>query len=99
MVMSQAAAPVEQLTWVEICARYPDQWVVLADIARVNRTDFAFTRAEVIATFAERKAATPTMKELHAANRCSVGCFFTGTLIKGTILHSKAEGRQFESGT
>lgn len=85
MVTSQAAAPVEHLTWVEICARYPDQWVALADIAWVNRTDFAFTAAEVIATFAERKAATPTMKELHAANRHSVGCFWTGKLIKGDI--------------
>ncbi len=85
MVTSQAAAPVEHLTWGEIRARYPDQWVVLADIARVNRTDLAFTGAEVVATFAERKAATPTMKELHEANRRSVGCFFTGKLIKGDV--------------
>ncbi len=85
MVTSQAAAPVEHLTWTEIRARYPDQWVALADIAWVNRTDFAFTAAEVIATFAERKAATPAMKELHAANRHSVGCFWTGKLIKGDI--------------
>jgi|GEM_PF-4525187 len=85
MVTSQAAAPVEHLTWTEICARYPDQWVALADITRVNRTDFAFTVAEVIAMFVERKAATPTMKELQAANRRSVGCFWTGKLIKGDI--------------
>lgn len=85
MVTHRAAEPVERLTWDEIRSRYPDQWVVLADIARVNRTDFAFTGAEVVATFAERKAATPTMKELHAANRCSVGCFFTGKLIKGDV--------------
>jgi hypothetical protein len=85
MVTSQAAAPVEHLTWNEICARYPDQWVVLADIERINRTDFAFAGAKVIATFAERKAATPTMKELHAASRRSIGCFFTGNLIKGDV--------------
>ena len=85
MVTSQIAAPVEHLTWNEICARYPDQWVALADIAWVNRTDFAFTRALVIATFAERKAATPTMRALHAANRGSVGCFWTGQLIRGDI--------------
>jgi hypothetical protein len=82
MVTNQAVAPVELLTWDEIRTRYPDQWVALADIAWVNRTDFAFAGAEVIATFAERKAATPTMKELHAANRRSVGCFWTGKLIK-----------------
>ncbi len=50
-----------------------------------QQTDFAFTVAEVIATFAERKAAMPTMKALHAANRRSVGCFWTGKLIKGDI--------------
>lgn len=85
MVTSQVAAPVEHLTWVEICARYPDQWVALADIASVNRTDFAFTTAVVVATFVERKAATPTMKALHVANRRSVGCFWTGKLIKDDI--------------
>lgn len=85
MVTHRAAGPFERLTWAEICQRYPDQWVVLADIARINRTDIAFTGAEVIATFAERKAAAPTMKELHAANRRSVGCFFTKKLIKGDV--------------
>jgi hypothetical protein len=85
MVTSQAAAPVERFTWDEIRERYPDQWVVLADIVRVSRTDFPFTGAEVIASFEQRKAATPTLKELHAANRRSVGCFFTGRLIKGEV--------------
>lgn len=83
MVTSRAA--VERLTWAAICERYPNQWVVLANIARDNRTDFAFIGAEVIATFAERKAATPMLKELHAANRGSVGCFFTGRLVKGAV--------------
>jgi hypothetical protein len=93
MVTNRATATVEHLTWAEICERYPDQWVVLADIARTNRNDFAFTGAEVIAAFTDRKAATPTMKDLHAANRRSVGCFFTGKLIKGDAApwwHSRA---------
>jgi hypothetical protein len=85
MVTHRAAEPVERLTWDEIRARYPDQWVVFANITRVNRADFAFTGAEVIAAFADRKAASPTMKELHATNRGSVGCFFTGKLIKGDV--------------
>ncbi len=46
MVTSQAAAPAEHFNWNQICARYPDQWVALADIEWVNRTDFAFTGAE-----------------------------------------------------
>jgi len=81
MVTSQAAAPVEHLTWNEICARYPNRWVALADVAWVNDTDFEFAGAEVIATFADRKAATPTMKALHAADRNSVGCFWTGEIV------------------
>jgi hypothetical protein len=52
---------------------------------RASRTDFAFTGAEVIATFADRKAATPKMTELHTTERGSIGCFFTGKLIKGDI--------------
>lgn len=85
MVTERAAEPEERLTWDVICQRYPDQWVVLADIARSNRTDFAFTDAKVIATFADRKAASPTMKELHATNRGAVACYFTGKLVKGDV--------------
>ncbi len=85
MVTHRPAEPVERLTWDEIRARYPDQWVVLVDIVRVNRNDFAFTAAELIASFADRKAASPTIKALYAANRDSVGCFFTGKLIKGDV--------------
>ncbi len=85
MVTSHASSPSEPLTWNEICARHPDQWVALADIAWTDGEGCALAAAEVVATFAERKAATPTMKELHAANRRSVGCFWTGKLIKGDI--------------
>jgi hypothetical protein len=83
VVTSQVAAPVEHLTWSEICARHPNRWVALADIAWVNDTDFEFAGAEVIATFADRKAATPTMKALHAAERECVGCFWTGEIGSG----------------
>ena len=99
MVTHRAAdEPIERVTWEDICERHPDQWVVLADIARTNRNDFAFTAAEVIATFAERKAATPTMKALHAANRRSVGCFFTGKLMTGTTasMHDGFEPRELD---
>ncbi|HEY4182676.1 MAG TPA: hypothetical protein VGM90_37855 [Kofleriaceae bacterium] len=85
MVTHHAAEFVRRLTWDEICERYPDQWVVLADIAHFSRTDFAFTDAEIVAAFSERKAASPTMKELYATRRQSVGCFFTGKLIKGDV--------------
>jgi len=83
MATNQAAdrrGDAERLTWDEICARHPDRWVVLADIDWVNDTDFEFTGAEIIATFEIRKAASPTIKALHAADR-EVGCFWTGELI------------------
>ena len=100
MVTHRAAGPVERLTWDEICARYPDRWVALAEVAWVNDTDFEFTGAEVIATFAARKEASPTMKALHAASRQSVGCFWTGELVPKNALpsvfwlHSQARGRR-----
>lgn len=59
MVTHRAAEPIEHLTWDEICARYPDQWVALADIAWINRTDFAFTGAEVIANFVSARRRRP----------------------------------------
>jgi hypothetical protein len=77
MAMNRTASPVEHLTWDAICARHPDCWVILADIGWVNDTDFEFTWAEVVATFPDRKAASPTVKALIAAGR-EAGCFWTG---------------------
>lgn len=79
MVTNLTAESLERLTWDEICARYRDRWVILADIAWVNSTDFEFSGAEVIATFETRQLAMSTMKEL-VAQRRRVGCFWTGEL-------------------
>ena len=59
----------ERLAWDEICRRYPNCWVVLANIDHVNDTDFDFRGAEVVATFERRKDASPTMKALLARSR------------------------------
>ncbi len=83
MVTSQSAAPVAHLTWNEICVRYPNQWVALADIAWVNRTDFAFSRGHRHVRGAQ--GGDTHEKELRATNRRSVGCFFTGKLIKSDV--------------
>jgi hypothetical protein len=37
----------ERLTWAEICARYPDQWVVLIDTRWLDRDSFEFETAVV----------------------------------------------------
>jgi hypothetical protein len=80
MATSRAVTSVERLTWVEICERYPDRWVVLDKIDWVNDTDFEFAGADVLATFDTRKAASPTIKSLIASRR-RVGCFWTGNLV------------------
>lgn len=78
--MNHAAPRVERMSWREICARHPDRWVVLGDVAWVNDTDFEFSDAELLAVFEVRKAASPTMTTLIGAGR-EVGCFWTGALI------------------
>jgi hypothetical protein len=38
----------EPLTWAEICARYPDEWVCLVEMDRVQPNGFEFRTARVI---------------------------------------------------
>jgi hypothetical protein len=38
----------EPLTWAEICARYPDEWVCLAEMERSHRYDPEIRTARVI---------------------------------------------------
>ena len=72
-----------RLSWAEICDRYPNQWVVIADADWLNDTDFDFATAEVIATHHRRKDASPDIKTGRARNR-EVGCFWTGE-IRGPV--------------
>lgn len=69
----------ERLTWSKICERYPDEWVVLAEVDWMNETDFEFGSAEVIAHHKRRKDASPDVKAARAQER-EVGCFWTGEL-------------------
>lgn len=70
----------ERLTWDEICQRYPDEWVVMAEIEWVNDMDFEFRTALVLAHHKMRKDVSPSIKA--ALQRWSgVGSFFTGRLI------------------
>jgi hypothetical protein len=70
---------VERLTWSQICARFPDEWVVLVDADWVDDHNFQFGTAMVFAHRKDRRKATA---DLGAA--CSeyqnVGCFFTGRI-------------------
>lgn len=38
----------EPLTWDEICQRYPDEWVCLVEIDRVEPNHFGFRTARVV---------------------------------------------------
>jgi hypothetical protein len=70
----------ERLTWDEICRRYPDEWVVMAEIEWVNDTDFEFGTALVLAHHKTRKEASPSVKEADK-HYAEVGAFFTGRLV------------------
>lgn len=52
-----ATAPVERLTWDEIRARYPDQWVVLVDYDWIDVDDGEFRTAVVAGCGKTRKEA------------------------------------------
>jgi hypothetical protein len=67
----------ERLRWDVICERFPDRWVVLAEIDWLNDTDFEFGTAAVIAHHGRRKDASPDVVAARARN-LEVGCFWTG---------------------
>ena len=68
-----------RLTWNEICERYPDEWVVLADADWVNDWDFEFGTAVVAG---HRKQRAETSAELSDARERfrDAGCFWTGEI-------------------
>ena len=72
-----------RLTWSEICAQFPDEWVVLVDADWVDDHNFEFGTALV---FSHRKRRHEANVDLGGACRVyeNVGCFFTGR-IRGPI--------------
>jgi len=43
-----AAEISEPLTWAEICARHPDEWVCIVEIDRVDPNGFEFRTARIV---------------------------------------------------
>jgi hypothetical protein len=68
----------EHLPWEEICARFPDRWVVLVEFDRADESDFNFT-AKTLSHHATRREASPFVKAAHA-RYYGVGCFWTGEI-------------------
>ncbi len=75
-----AAEPEVRLTWDEICARYPDEWVVMTEIEE-NDDRFEIDGGLVLGHFKSRKEASPFIKAAFARYE-EIGSFWTGKLIK-----------------
>lgn len=68
-----------RLSWPEICARFPDRWVILVDTAWRSETDFDFASAIVVAAHRQRRAASADIKAA-AQSHAEVGCYWTGAI-------------------
>jgi hypothetical protein len=69
----------ERLTWKEICARFPDEWVMLADVEWFDEDHLAFDTALVIGHGRARREAfqsTDHLKERFTG----WACLFTGAV-------------------
>jgi len=71
-----------RLTWSEICAQHPDEWVVLVDADWVDDHNFEFGTARVFSHRKHRREASADLGAL--SDYKNVGCFFTGR-IRGPI--------------
>ena len=67
----------EPLSWPQICARYPDEWVCLVEIEWVNETDFEFQSARVVGHGTTRKEPLDQARPVRAIYE-EIGHFFTG---------------------
>jgi hypothetical protein len=75
-----SAVATEPLTWSEICARYPDQWVCLVDIGWRNDTDFDFATARVAGNGKTRNEPLVQARSVQA-HYGEVGHFYTGRIV------------------
>lgn len=73
------AEPHERLSWMEICARYPDEWVMVTDIQPDDDESVEFDSALVLGHHPLRKEAHASMRDV-LARYGSCGCFFTGKI-------------------
>ena len=69
----------EPLTWKEICARYPDEWVALVEIDWVDEDDLEFRSARVAGHGTMRRDPLKQAPSLWARYD-EIGHFFTGPI-------------------
>jgi hypothetical protein len=69
----------EPLTWGEICAHYPDEWVCLVEMDRIHPFGFELRTARVIGHGKTRRA--PVDQALRwRSHYASIGHYFTGRI-------------------
>jgi hypothetical protein len=66
----------EPLTWEQICDRYPNEWVCLVEIDKINDRDFDFRTARVVGHGKTRKASYDQAAPFNEQYR-SMGHYFT----------------------
>ena len=77
------AEPSERLTWKQMCERFPEEWVVVAETTREGETDYKFETAVVLGHFKRRKDASPYIKSAFSTY-AEIGCYWMGK-IRGPI--------------
>jgi hypothetical protein len=80
--VGERSAGAERLSWEEICARYPDAWVVLVDIEDKNGSPYAGIVSAVVLTHSKARRdcmleALPIMKR-EGIRHCAH--FYTGEI-------------------
>ena len=72
-----AAPEFQRMTWDEICARYPDEYVMLTEIDRIEEGQFAFRSALVLAHARTSKEVCQLTKPI-AERFVHFACYYTG---------------------
>lgn len=79
----------EPLTWHEICERYPDEWVCLAEVGWLSDNEFEFTTARVIGH--GKKSRDPYDQAAPVWHLYGeIGHYFTGELVPAPAPHHAA---------
>lgn len=76
----------EPLTWAEIRARYPDQWVCLVEMDRADEDNFEFRSARVVGHGPSRRDPLDQARAFRDRYD-TIGHYFTGR-IAGPVLRS-----------
>lgn len=81
MSAAEALAPEisEPLTWAEICARYPDEWVCIVEIDYIHPNGLEFRTARVIGHGKTRRAPIEQAKAWWDQYEL-IGHFYTGRI-------------------